>query len=245
MGTKELWRYGKVISFARKPGTRTAGPAPHAHSFPGMYTIALFGASGQTGQQFLAQALQQGHRVRALVRTPAKLAPAGPALEIIQGDVLDAVAVRRTMQGCDVVVSVFGQVKGSPKTVQTDGTRHIVEAMQAVGVRKIISLSGGGLPDPHDRPKLADHLIRGIMRLLVPQVLADAAGHAAVLRASGLDWQVVRAPRLTTAPYTGRYRVGWVGVNASTSLGRADLAEFLLKQIDSAEFTGQMPFVSN
>ena len=210
-----------------------------------MATIALFGASGKTGQHVLAQAPGQGHRVKALVRTPAKLAPAGDALEVIQGDVLDAAAVRRAVQGCDVVVSVFGQVKGSPKMVQTDGTRNIVAAMQSLGVPKIISLSGGGLPDPHDQPKLADKLIRGVMQLLVPHVLADAAGHATVLRASGLDWRVVRAPRLTDAPATGRYRVGWVGVNASTTLGRADLATFLLTQLDSPEFAGQMPFVSN
>ena len=51
-------------------------------------------------------------------------------------------------------------------------------------------------------------------------------------------------PRLTDQPHTGRYRVGWVGVNASTSIGRADLAEFILKQVNSDEFVGQIPFVS-
>ena len=110
-------------------------------------TIALFGASGQTGRQFLSKALAQGYRVRALVRTPAKLAAVrSPQLDIIAGDVLDADAVRRTVQGTDVVVSLFGQVKGLPPDVQTRGTQHIVAAMQQLGAQKIISLSGGGLP---------------------------------------------------------------------------------------------------
>lgn len=208
-------------------------------------TIALFGASGKTGQHVLAQALRAGHRVRALVRTPAKITLADPRLAIIPGDVLNPADVARTVLGSDVVVSVFGQVKGSPKQLQTEGTQHIVAAMRAQGVRKIISLSGGGLPYKKDEPKFADKLIRGIMKLVVPHVLTDAGGHADVLRASGLDWEIVRGPRLTDQPPTGKYRVGWVGVNASTALGRADLADFILKQISSDEFVGQMPFVSN
>ena len=71
--------------------------------------------------------------------------------------------------------------------------------------------------------------------------LADAAGHAEVLQASGLDWEIACGPRLNDQPHTGRYRVGWVGVNASTSIG---LAEFILKQVNSDEFVWQMPFVS-
>ena len=116
--------------------------------------------------------------------------------------------------------------------------------MQQHGIRRIISLSGGGLPYHEDRPKLADRLIRGIMRLAVPHVLTDAQGHADVLRQSGLAWEIVRGPRLTTEPARGRYRVGWVGVDASTSIGRADLADFILRQVETEGFIEKMPFVS-
>jgi putative NADH-flavin reductase len=211
-----------------------------------MTTIALFGASGQTGRQFLTKALAQGHRVKALVRTPAKLSEVQHAnLEIIPGDVLNPADVARTVQGTDVVVSLFGQVKGSPPTVQTDGTRNIVAAMQKHGVSKIVSLSGGGLPFAQDQPKFMDKLIRGIMKLAVPQVLTDAVGHAEVLQRSDRQWVVVRGPRLTNAPGTGTYRVGWVGVNSGTSLTRADLADFILTQLDDPQFVGKMPMVSN
>lgn len=209
-----------------------------------MKRIALFGGSGLTGQQFLNLALARGYSVRALARTPTKITQRSPLLELIAGDVLDPAAVARTVAGTDLVVSLFGQVKNSPKDVQTRGTAHIVAAMQQHGVRRIISLSGGGLPYPEDQPKLADKLIRGLMGLVVPHVLRDAQGHADVLRASGLDWEVVRGPRLTTEPARGQYRVGWVGVNASTSIGRADLSDFILKQVESEEFVGKMPFVS-
>jgi putative NADH-flavin reductase len=75
-------------------------------------------------------------------------------------------------------------------------------------------------------------------------VLADAEGHLRVLQDSGLDWTVVRAPRLLDTPATGSYRVGRVGVNASTKISRADFADFVLSQVEDRSFLRQMPFVS-
>ena len=207
-------------------------------------TLALFGATGKTGRHVLSQALDAGHHVRALARRPEGL-DAHARLTIVAGDVRDGDAVRETVRGSDAVVSVFGQVKGSPPTLQTEGTQAIVDAMAEQGIRRIISLSGGGLPaEEHDEPKVPDKIIRWLLRRLSPAVLDDAISHLAVLRASGLDWTVVRGPRLTDAPATGTYRVGWVGVNASTQIARADLARFILTQLDDDTFVHELPFVS-
>jgi putative NADH-flavin reductase len=210
-----------------------------------MYKIALFGGSGQTGQEFLSKALAAGHPVKALVRTPAKMTQSSSLLEVIPGDVLHPADVARTIEGTEVVVSLFGHVKGSPEWLQTNGTRHIVEAMKKHNLTRIISLSGGGLPFPaKDQPKFPDKMIRFIMKVAVPKVLNDAIAHAKVLEESGLDWVIVRGPRLTNEPEQGEYRVGWVGVNASTKIARADLADFLLKEVQQSKFVHQMPFVS-
>lgn len=215
-----------------------------------MTTIALFGATGKTGGRVLDRALATGHEVRALVRDPAKLDPAkldraGPALTVIRGDVTDAASVAETVAGADVVLSLFGQVQGSPKTLQTDGTRVIVEAMHRADVRRIVSLSGGGLRDPRDEPKAADRVIRLMLKLFAGDVLADAEGHLAILRDSGLDWTVVRGPRLTEQPGNGTYRQGWVGVGTGTAISRDDLADFILTQVDDRTFVEQLPFVSS
>ncbi len=209
-----------------------------------MKKISLFGASGKTGQEFLKLALARGYAVKALVRNPGKIMQAHPNLEILQGDILHPAEVAGTVAGTDVVVSVFGHVKGSPEWLQTNGTLNIVEAMKKADVRKIVSLSGGGLPYVADKPKLPDKIIRTMMKLLVPKVLNDAIKHAQILQQSNLDWIIVRAPRLNTTPAKGSYRVGWVGVNASTQIGRADLADFILKQVEDESFIGKMPFVS-
>ncbi len=212
---------------------------------PTFHTIALFGGTGRTGKHVLEQALAAGHSVRMLARRPEAVAEASDRLVVVAGDVLDPAAVDETIKGADVVVSVFGQVKGSPPTLQTDGTRNIVEAMKRAGIARVITLSGGGLPsEEHDRPKAADKIIRFLLQRISPQVLADAESHLDVLRESGLDWTVVRGPRLTDATPTGTYRVGWVGVNASTQIARGDLARFILTQIDDREFVHQLPFAS-
>ncbi len=210
-----------------------------------MKKIALFGGSGRTGQHFLEQALAEGYDVRALVRDPKKISQQSDQLKLIVGDVLQPEDVDKTVQGSDIVVSLFGHVKGSPEWLQTNGIKNIISAMQKHGVERIISLSGGGLPFPEkDEPKFADRLIRGIMKIAVPKVLKDAIEHAKVLRESDRKWVIVRAPRLTDGERVGEYREGWVGVNASTKISRADLADFILKQVEDEKYNQQMPFVS-
>jgi len=207
--------------------------------------VALFGGTGQTGSLFLEKAIAKGYQVKALVRTPSKVKINHSELELVEGDVLNAEDVSKTIEGCDVVVSLFGHVKGSPEWLQTDGTENIISAMKTHGLAKVISLSGGGLPFPQkDQPKFMDKLIRGIMKIAVPKVLNDAIAHHEVLEKSGLDWIIVRGPRLTNDEPKGNYRTGWVGVNASTKIARGDLADFVLTQVEDDQFVDQMPFVS-
>jgi putative NADH-flavin reductase len=210
-----------------------------------MKKIALFGASGKTGQQFLEQSLAKGYIIKALARNPANIKVTSERLEVTAGDVLNEADVVKTVAGTDVVVSLFGHVKGSPEWLQTKGTQLIVNAMKKHGVKRIISLSGGGLPYPEkDQPKLPDLIIRMLMKVAVPKILNDAIRHHKVLQESGLKWVIVRGPRLTNDPKKGTYRIGWVGVNASTKISRADLADFILRQVEDERFNYQMPFVS-
>ncbi len=207
--------------------------------------IALFGGTGQTGQEFLKLAINEGFEVRALARKPERIRQSSPLVKVIKGDVLNIENVKEVVAEADIVISLFGHVKGSPEWLQTNGTRNIVQAMKESGVERIISLSGGGLPFPEkDRPKFADKLIRTIMKIFVPKILNDAIKHHEVLENSGLTWTIVRGPRLTNDEKVGNYRVGWVGVNASTKIPRADLAHFILSQVNDEKYISQMPFVS-
>jgi putative NADH-flavin reductase len=207
--------------------------------------LTIFGATGRTGIPLVQQALAAGHSVTALARTPEKLSITHDQLTVVQGDATDPAAVERAVAGAEAVLSALGQTKGAPKDMQTVATRNIVAAMQQHGVRRLVSLTGAGVDAPQDQPKLINHLITFALKTLSGDVLRDAEGHAEVIRNSDLDWVIVRGPMLTEGPYTGQYRVGWVGVNTSARIARADVADFMLKQVTDDTYLRQAPMISD
>ena len=206
--------------------------------------LAVFGASGRTGRPLVEQALAGGHEVRALVRDPSRMPMRHERLTVVRGDVLDASKVRETVGGTDAVLSALGQTKTSPKDLQTRGTQNIVGAMQDLGVRRLVSLTGAGVHDPRDEPKFVDKAITFLLKRLQPAVLEDGVRHAEVIKESGLEWVIVRGPRLTEGPKKGEYRVGMIGKNSGTQVSRADLADFMFQQATEGAHLGQMPVVS-
>lgn len=210
--------------------------------------LAIFGASGRTGVPLVKQALEQGHTVKASVRSPEKLIsavgePAG--LDIIEGDATSARSVAKTITGCDVVLSAIGHSKGSPKDVQTTATKHMVSAMKEHGVKRIISLTGAGVSAPGDKPKIADRIFGLLLGLFAKDVLEDAKNHAAVLRQSDLNYIIVRGPRLTDGEPKGDYYVGLIGKDSGTQIARADVAHFMLTQLEDNTWLRQAPMVSD
>ena len=206
--------------------------------------VAIFGASGRTGRLLVEQALAAGHEVRVLVRDPSKLPITHDRLAVVQGDVLDAAKVGETIVGTDAVLSALGHTKTSPRDVQTRGAQNIVAAMQRRGVRRLVSLTGAGVRDPQDEPKLVDRAITFLLEKLQPDVLEDGVRHAEVIKGSGLEWVIVRGPRLTEGPQKGEYRVGMIGKNSGTQISRADLADFMLRQTTDGAHLRRMPVVS-
>ncbi|TAE22379.1 MAG: NAD-dependent epimerase/dehydratase family protein [Candidatus Kapaibacterium sp.] len=211
-----------------------------------MKTIALFGITGRTGKPLQTLLLAKGYSIKALARTPKNVGLAHPALTLVQGNILNANDVEQTITGADAVISVIGQVRGDSQTtqVQTLGTQNILAAMEKHGVKRLLSLTGGAVPYHKDQPKLPDKAIRCIMNLIVKETLADAIAHAELIQKSNTDWTVIRGPRLLEKPPEGAYRVGWVGVNASTAITYGDLAQFIMDEFEQGQYLHSMPFVS-
>jgi putative NADH-flavin reductase len=207
--------------------------------------LTIFGATGGTGRHLVQQALAQGHEVTALVRTPAKLAIEHPRLAVVQGDASDAQAVERAMAGADAVISALGPTKPLQPGVYPAAARTIIAAMQRQGIRRIVVVTGAGVPAPQDQPKLINRFITWLLKTLDPQVLAESQEFVRIVAASDRDWTIVRGPRLTDDPPTGKVRVGWVGVDTGVQIPRADLADFMLKQVTDSSRLRQMPMVSS
>jgi putative NADH-flavin reductase len=206
--------------------------------------IVVFGASGGTGIEVVKQALAAGHKVKAFVRNPAKAATSHPNLCIVQGDVLDAAAVEKAVEGQEAIVSALGPTRPPVPGAMETAARNILAAMQKHGIRRLISTTGAGVRDPRDRPKLMDHLMKGLLTLLAADVLQDSAANVAIFRASDIDWTIVRFPRLMDGPHTGKYRVGYVGKDSGSQLSRADGADFMLKELAEEKYIHQMPIIS-
>lgn len=206
--------------------------------------VAIFGASGRTGKPLVEQALATGHEVTAFVRDPSKLGIGHEKLTIVKGDVKEPTKVREAVSDADAVLSALGHTKSSAKDVQTVGTENIVAAMEESGVRRLVSLTGAGVGDPKDEPKLFDKVITTLLKLLQKDVLEDGENHARAIEKSGLDWVIVRGPMLTEGEKKGEYRVGYVGKNSGTKISRADVADFMLRQTEDDSYLGQKPMVS-
>lgn len=119
----------------------------------------VFGASGRTGRHLVRQALEEGHEVTAFVRDPARLGLDHARLRVVAGDVMDAARVEEAVADSEAVLSALGHTRTSAKDIQTVGTKNIVAAMHRHGVRRIVSLTGAGVRDPKDQPKLFDKAI--------------------------------------------------------------------------------------
>jgi putative NADH-flavin reductase len=206
--------------------------------------LTIFAATGGIGARVLEQAIDAGHDVTAVVRNPKKL---GRAARVVRADLAspDPAALESAVRGADAVVSALGAVSASDLGVAWRGTRAIVEAMQAACVRRIVVVSAApistvpspGRPTPPRHDPGDGFFMRYVLSPLIKAVLrqhyADLARMEDVLRDSGLDWTVVRPPRLTDKALTGTYRTA-SGQNLRRGLriSRADVAHLMLRVID-------------
>ncbi|TCT20683.1 NAD(P)-dependent oxidoreductase [Thiobaca trueperi] len=201
--------------------------------------IALFGATGGTGQQVLTQALEQGHRITALVRDPVKLTP-HPDLRLVVGDVLDTAAVAECLTDTEAVVCVLGS-HGAKTPIEARGTERILAAMHDQGVRRLVVVTSLGVGE--SRAQLA-WVWRVIMDLTLKSILEAKAEQERLVKASGLDWVIVRPGGLTNGPRTGAYRYGTDPTLKAGRVSRADVADFVLRQLTGDSFLHQAPAVT-
>jgi putative NADH-flavin reductase len=189
--------------------------------------LFILGATGGTGRQLIGQALARGHQVTAFVRSPEKLGARQQGLSVQQGDPRDAAALNVALSGHDAVLSALGPPGPRRSTILRDSARSTVSAMQSAGIRRLLIVSAAILFE--DMGVLAA-LLR---RTLLMNVVAGSGEMEQIVTASNLEWTIVRPPRLTNAPPTGRYQVADNRFpSGKRTLSRADVAHFLLDELD-------------
>jgi len=205
--------------------------------------ITVIGATGRTGVHVLTQALDEGHEVVALVRTPEKLVHHEGALRVARGDATNSDDVAAAVAGADAVIMAAGPTRNGPRTMLVDASRAVVSAMTRTGCTRIIWLTGAAVTDERDGRAFSRSVVRGIMKILAGDVLASSEEACRIIRSSGLDYTIVRPPMLSDKP-------GGIGLTAGyepprpVPVGRADLARFLLAAATEGTWVGGSPFVS-
>ena len=207
--------------------------------------LLVFGSTGGTGRELLKQALDQGHDVVAYARDPAKLDGMKHArLEVIRGDVLDLAGVESAVAGHDAVFCAVG-AGAKRTTLREDATRNIVSAMESTGVRRLICLSSLGVGDSRGNLPLFTKYV--IVSIFLRHAFADHERQEDIVRQSSLDWTIVRPPHLKDGPRTGSYRHGFAATDRRIGgqISRADVADFMLKQLTEVMYVHQTPGVSH
>jgi putative NADH-flavin reductase len=204
--------------------------------------ITIFGASGSVGREATKQAIEQGHEVTAFVRDPAKLGIEDVGLRIVEGDVMNAASVEQAVSGQDAVLCILGA--GRKGNVRSEGTRNIIIAMEKTGVRRLICQSSLGVGDSSGNLNFFWKYI--MFGMLLREAYADHVRQEEFIKQSGLDWTIVRPAVFTDGPRTGRYRHGFSSDASGLTLkiSRADVADFLLKQLTDDTYLRKAPGLS-
>ena len=190
--------------------------------------LIVFGPTGGTGRQVVAQALAASHTVTAVARRPEALSFQQGQLQAVQGDVLDLASFQSALAGQEVVVSTLGILTKEPTTFYSASMANILQAMRAAGVRRLLCLSAAAV-DPAGWQRL---IVKPLLWRQHGEMYIDLLRMEAAIRASDLDWTIVRPPQLLDKPRTGRTRAAINGhLTFGVRIARADLAAYLLARV--------------
>ena len=212
-----------------------------------MATVLIIGASRGIGLKTVKRALEAGHIVRALARSARRIPVDHPNLTKVSADARDQAAVAGALAGVDAVIQTLGVSTGpdmiwKPVRLFSDATRVLIAAMQETGVKRLISVTGFGAGDSRNR---GGCVYQTAFNLFLRRAYDDKDDQEDLIQESGLDWVIARPVILTNGSRTGRYRVlveprSWrIGF-----ISRADVADFLVKQIDDDACLGKTPVLT-
>jgi putative NADH-flavin reductase len=204
--------------------------------------ILVFGSTGSIGRQLVEQALAQGHTVTAFTRDLAKLNIKHANLKIVQGNVMEFASVEKAVQGQQTVLCSIGA--GRKGTVRSEGTRHIVRAMENAGIRRFICQTSLGVGDSWGNLNFFWKYI--MFGIFLQDAFADHEAQESYVKQSRLDWTIVRPGSFTNGNATGEYRHGFSGADKTTKLkiSCADVADFMLKQLSDDTYLHKTPGLS-
>jgi putative NADH-flavin reductase len=170
--------------------------------------------------------MARGHEVTAFARSPQKIALKSEKLRAIPGDLLNADQLAQVLPGHDAVLSAFGPSTLRRVTTRCEFGKTLAAAMQRSGVRRGLVVSSALL---FAEQNAIGNVLRGtLFRNLIP----DMTGMEAAIERDGLEWTIVRPPRLTNGPLTKKYSVADGRLPKGMTISRACVADFMVNEVE-------------
>ncbi|XP_010875501.1 flavin reductase (NADPH)-like [Esox lucius] len=204
--------------------------------------IAVLGATGQTGQYLVTQALNQGHSVTAIVRNPGKLTVQHEKLKVVEGNIFSEDSLKPYFQGQDAIISCLGFPPSyiTGVTGYTLSMRAVVNAMRQAQVNRVITMTSW-YTDPTSVTQ-SSYFIRFVLLPLIRSVLTNMFEMEHFLKETqDVIWTIVRPPGLKNLPATanefltheGYFVPNSSGLPVGNAIGRGDVARFMLSILNS------------
>jgi putative NADH-flavin reductase len=217
--------------------------------------LVIFGSTGGTGRRLVERAIAEGHEVTAFVRNPSRMTARHQRLKFVVGDAFDPGHVREAVAANEAVISVLGSRQpsnplrlrspGDPNGPASAGSGNIIAAMKEHGLRRFVCQTAWGVGKSKQDPGFAGAFF---MKVLVPPLLrdeyADKEAQERIVRGSELEWVIVRPMILTNGPWTNDYRAGEdLKPGRRPYISRADVADFLMRQLTDDAFVRRTPAI--
>ena len=207
--------------------------------------IAVIGGSGKAGKYLVKELLDQQFNVKLLLRDPDKFPVNNPLVEVQQGNVTDTDSIETLISDCDAVISTLGLgIPPSEPTIFSQSATHVINAMMKYNVRRYVVITGLNVDTPFDRKSPKTAFGTDWMKKNYPVSTADKQLEYEILVKSTVEWTLVRLPMIELTEERRKVKVS-IEDCSGDSISAADLAHFLVEQLEGDEFVHQAPFIWN
>lgn len=208
-----------------------------------LITIAVIGGTGKAGKYLVNQLINQGYKIKVLLRNPDKYEITNNLIEKVSGDVKNYESVYSLIQGCNAVISALGVSKGE-NPIFSQAASNIILAMNNLNVNRFIMITGLTIDAINDKKSFRTKLLSKIMKLSFPAIIADKQKEYSILSASNLNWTVVRLPLIEQTESLGKIKISLIDCPGK-KISATDLANFLINQLSDDSFIRKSPFIAN
>lgn len=209
--------------------------------------VIIFGATGGIGKWAVKHALQKGYEVTAYVRNASKVSMKDDHLHVVEGNVEDYDAVKGALTGMDAVIWCVGipLKRKYDKMASLDGHKVLLRAMKDAGVKRIVDWGTPSVPFEGDRKSFVTVFPGIAASIALTQAKKEMVGIGDMLKASDLDWTLVRFMAPKDTPYTGKVKTGFGDMKMSLNISREDIGAFMVDQVENREYIKSMPIIGS